>query len=408
WIHGGAFIIGSGTEPFLEGGKLPKRGDIVLVSINYRMGAFGFMNLKEITGGKIPATGNEGLLDQIAALDWVHDNIAAFGGNPDNVTAMGFSAGGMSIGDLLSMPLARGKFHKTINRSGSTNTVGTLDSAVGIADQFLKILNINPKDINALHAMTTKQLLDGQEKMGAVLREEKGALTPFMPVVDGSVLPDFPINAIKKGSAKNVIVMAGNTLDELKISTGMNPGMQNLDEAGLLNRLNRLLPSGIAPGVIETYRAALKRRGSSANPLDIMGTASSDLMFRIPTIRLVEAQRDNGAPAYNYYFTYKSPAMGGMLGAMHGLDCPFLFGQLDPGFTGAGEVQESMATKIQDSCAAFAHTGDPSCKSIGKWPVYGKDRMTMILDTNTRVEAAPYEAERKAWDAFDFKYTLPL
>ena len=106
-------------------------------------------------------------------------------------------------------------------------------------------------------------------------------------------------------------------------------------------------------------------------------------MFRIPTIRLVEAQRDNGVPAYNYYFTYKSPAMGGMLGAMHGLDNPFLFGALDADFTGAGPEQEDLALKIQDSCIAFVRTGDPSCKSIGKWPVYGKDRMTMILDKNT-------------------------
>ncbi|MGD0779875.1 MAG: carboxylesterase/lipase family protein [Dehalococcoidales bacterium] len=408
WIHGGAFIIGAGTEPFLESGKLAKRGDIVLVSINYRMGAFGFLNLKEITNGKIPATGNEGLLDQIAALEWVQDNIAAFGGNPDNVTVAGFSAGSMSINDLLSMPRARGLFHKTISRSGSTNTVTTLNNAVGIAEQFLKTININPKDIAALRALTTQQLLDGQEKLGAILREAKGALTPFMPVVDGSVMPVFPIEAIKKGSAKNIIVMTGNTLDELKISTGMDPNMRNLDEAGLLARLNQLLPAGMAPGLIEVYREALKRRGSSASPLDILGTASSDLMFRIPTIRLVEAQRDNGTPTYNYYFTYKSPAMGGILGAMHGLDNPFLFGALDADFTGAGPEQEDLALKIQDSCIAFVYTGDPSCKSIGKWPVYGKDRQTMILDINPHVEAAPYEAERKAWDAFDFKYTLPL
>jgi para-nitrobenzyl esterase len=408
WLHGGAFIIGAGNEPFLEGGKLAKRGDIVIVSINYRMGAFGFMNLKEITGGKIPSTGNEGLLDQIAALEWVQDNIAAFGGDPNNVIAAGFSAGSMSISDLLGMPLARGKFHKTINRSGAPNTVSPLNDAVGMTEQFLKVINVSPKDIAALRALTTQQLLDGQEKLGAILREAKGAITPFMPVVDGSVMPVFPLEAIQKGSAKNVIVMAGNTLDELKISTGMDPNLRNLDEAGLLARMNSLFPAGMAPGLIEVYREALKRRGSSGSPPDIMGTVSSDLMFRIPTIRLVEAQRDNGAAAYNYYFTYKSPAMGGMLGAMHGLDNPFMFGALDAGFTGAGPEQENMALKIQDSCIAFARTGDPSCKSIGKWPVYGKDRMTMILDKDIRVEAAPYEAERKAWDGFKFKYTLPL
>ncbi len=408
WIHGGAFIIGAGNEPFLEGGRLVKRGNIVLVSINYRMGAFGFLNLKEVTGGKIPATGNEGLLDQIAALDWVHDNIIAFGGNPDNVTVVGFSAGGMSIGDLLSMPLARGKFHKTINRSGSTNVVNTLETAVEISEQFLKVLNVNRKDTATLRALTTDQLLDGQQKMGVIQREAKGSATPFMPVVDGKVIPDFPIELIKKGSAKNVIVMAGNTLDEMKAMTGMDPAMRNLDEEGLIKRLSRLLPAKNIPEVVKVYREALKRRGSSATPLDILGTITTDMMFRIPTIHLVEAQRDNGIPAYNYYFTYKSPAMGGILGAMHGLDSPFLFGQLDANFTGMGPEAEDLAVKIQDSCIAFVHTGDPSCKTAGKWPVYGKNRMTMIFDKNTRVEAAPYEAERKVWDNIDLAHTLAL
>jgi para-nitrobenzyl esterase len=314
----------------------------------------------------------------------------------------------MSIGDLLSMPLARGKFHKTINRSGSTNVVNTLNTSVTSAEQFLKVLNIKPNDVAALRALTTRQLLDAQQALGAKLRESEGRATPFMPVVDGDVIPDFPIEAIKRGSAKNVIVMAGNTLDELKISTGMDPAMRNLDENGLIKGLSRLLPSDRVPGFIKVYREALKKRGSPGTPLDIMGSISTDMMFRIPTIRLVEAQRDNGIAAYNYYFTYKSPVMGGVLGAMHGLDNPFMFGQLDANFTGAGPEVEDLALKIQDSCIAFVRTGDPSCASIGKWPAYGKDRMTMILDKNPRIEAAPYEAERKVWDNFSFKNTLPM
>jgi para-nitrobenzyl esterase len=408
WIHGGAFIIGSGTEPFLEGGKLAKRGDIVLVSINYRLGALGFINLKEITGGKIPATGNEGMLDQVAAVEWAHDNIAAFGGNPDNITVFGFSAGGMSTGTLLGMPLARGKFHKAINRSGAANVVGQLDAAVKISEKFIKIFSLNSKNIDALRKLTTQQLLDGQQELGTKLRESEYRLTPFQPVVDGKVLPEYPMEAIKKGSAKNVAIMSGNTLDELKATSAMDPTMRNLDEAGLLKRLNDILPPDMVPGLVSTYRDSLKKRGSKADPLDILGTINTDLMFRISTIRLVEAQRDNGVPAYNYLFTYKSPAMGGVLGAMHGLDNPFLFGNIDPAFCGSGPEVENLAIKIQDSCAAFARTGDPSCASIGKWPVYGKNRMTMILDKNTRVEAAPYEAERRAWDKFKQPANPPL
>jgi para-nitrobenzyl esterase len=187
-----------------------------------------------------------------------------------------------------------------------------------------------------------------------------------------------------------------------------DPSMRNLDEVGMVKRLNSMLTPDFVPGLIKAYRDALKKRGSKADPSDIMGTINTDMMWRIPTIRLVETQRDNGVPAYNYLFTYKSPAMGGVLGAMHGLDNPFLFGNLDANFSGSGPEVESLAVKIQDSCLAFARTGDPGCESIGKWPVYGKQRMTMVLDKNTRVEAAPYEAERAAWDKINLLFTKPI
>ncbi len=408
YIHGGAFIIGAGSEAVLEGGTLAKRGDIVLVSINYRLGALGFLNLNEITGGKIPATGNEGLLDQVAALEWVHDNIAAFGGNPDDITIFGFSAGGMSVGTLLGMPLASGKFHKAMNRSGAANVIGPLDGSVKMSERYLKILDLTGKDADALRNLSPQQLLEGQQRLSMMVRETESRATPFQPVLDGSVIPEWPIEAIRKGSAKNVSTMAGNTLDELKAANLMDPAIRNMDEAELLRRLNKLLPPDMVPGVVNTYRDALKKRGSKADSADIMGTVGMDLMFRISTINLVEAQRDNGVPAYNYLFTYKSPAMGGVLGAMHGSDNPFLFGNLDPDLSGSGPEVESLAVKIQDSAIAFARTGDPSCESIGKWPVYGKDRLTMILDKNTRVEAAPYEEERRAWDGYELRYTIPL
>ena len=408
WIHGGVFIIGSGAEAFLDNSSLVRRGDIVLVSINYRLGAFGFMNLKEITGGKIPATGNEGLLDQLAALDWVRDNIAAFGGNPDNITAAGFSAGAMSIGTLLGMPRARGKFHKAMNRSGAANVVSPLEMAVRISGMYAGVFNLKGKDADSLRKLTTKQLLEGQQELGNRLREAEYRATPFHPVVDGAVLPEWPVKAIRKGSAKNVIVMAGNTIDEMRAMSAMDPAVRNLDEAGLFKRLNSMVPGDLIPGLISCYRDSLKKRGSKADPVDIWGTINAEMMWRIPTIRLVEAQRDAGMPVFNYLFTYKSPAMGGILGALHGLDNPFLFGCLDKDFSGAGPEQENMATKIQDSTVAFMRTGDPSCKTIGKWPVYGKDRMVMVLDRNCRVESAPYEEERQAWDKFDMLYTPPL
>jgi len=409
YIHGGAFIIGAGSEPVLKGGKLARRGDIVLVSINYRLGALGFLNLNEVTGSKIRATGNEGILDQIAALDWVQDNIAAFGGNPDDITIFGFSAGGMSVGTLLGIPLARGKFHKAMNRSGAANVVAPLDNAVKMSERYLELLDLTGRDADALRNLTPQQLLDGQQQLSMKVRETESRATPFIPVVDGVKIPEWPIDAIKKGLSKNIPVMAGNALDELKApNMMMDPAMHNMNEAELNRRLNKLLPSDMVPGLINTYRDALKKRGSKADFADVLGTVGVDLMFRMTTLQLVEAQRDNGAPAYNYLFTYKSPAMGGVLGAMHGLDNPFLFGNLEPQLCGTGPAVENLAVKIQDSAIAFARNGNPSCESIGEWPVYGRERMTMILDKDTRVEAAPYEDERCAWEGYEISHTLPL
>ena len=408
WIHGGAFIIGAGSESFLNAGTLVKRGDIVLVSINYRLGALGFINLNEITSGKIPSTGNEGLLDQVAALEWVRENIAAFGGDPDNVTISGFSAGGISVGILLALSAARGTFHKAMDRSGPANIVSTLDSSVDISKQYLDILGLKGSDTDSLRNLTMQQLLDGQQRLSEKLREQENRATPFQPVVDGKVLPETPMAAISKGCAKNITLMAGNTRDELKAMNAMDPSLSNLDEAGLIKRLNNMLPPELVPGIVQTYRDSTQQGGAAAKPVDILGSINTDKMFRIPTIRLVEAQRDNGAQAYNYLFTYKSPAMGGALGAMHGLDNPFLFGSLDADFTGNTPEAQSMANKIQDSCIAFAHTGNPSCESAGKWPEYGTSRMTMVWDKNTRVESAPFEAERRAWDDYDILSTTPL
>jgi carboxylesterase type B len=187
----------------------------------------------------------------------------------------------------------------------------------------------------------------------------------------------------------------------LKAMSTMDSTISTMDEAGLVQRLNKTLPPALVPGLVAAYRDALQKRTGKSAPADILGQINTDRMVRIPTIRLVETQRDIGVPAYNYLFTYKSPGRGRAMGAMHGLDNPFLFGNLDAEFTGCSPAAENLMIIIQDSCAAFAHTGDPSCASIGQWPVYGKNRSTMIFDTDTRVENAPYEVERSAWDKYD-------
>ncbi len=398
WIHGGGFIMGAGSEDFMEGGHLARRGDIVLVSINYRMGAVGFLNLKEITANRIPATGNEGLLDQAAALDWVKENIAAFGGNPDNITIFGFSAGGMSVGTLLALPAARGKFQKAMNRSGAFMT-SPLEKAVRTAEQFIKITGSKPYDIDGLYRLTTQQILEAQQQMNAKPTTAGGLA--FQPVIDGMVLPEHPLAAIRKGAAKNIPVLAGSMRDEFLSTARLDFSLRNIEETVLADRLRKLVSGEMAAGLLATYKAELINRGKKAAPEEIFGSIQTDMMFRIPTLRLVEAQRDQGVPVFNYLFTYPSPAMEGVMGATHGLDNPLLFGVPNADFTGDTSEVHQLSYKIQDSCTAFARTGDPSCALIGPWPVYGKERQTMILDLETRVETAPYDAARKAWEGWD-------
>jgi len=409
WIHGGAFTIGSGSSAMYDSDRLPKRGNIVLVTINYRLGMLGFLRLKDATDGKIPATGNEGLMDQVAALKWVKENIAAFGGNPKNVTVFGESAGGMSIGCLMAMPSAKGLFHKGILESGVGSTAGPLDEANVTGEHFLKVSGIKKDDVKALLALTPAQLLEFEMKMrtGLAGPGETSKITATVPVIDGEIIPDVPNERAKNGSAKDIPTIIGTNLEEWKLFGLMQPGFAKLDEVEMLKRLSTFMPTESAKELAAGYRKAREKRGESITPAEILSAIQTDLMFRMPALELVEAQRDNKQLAYSYLFTWKSPVMGGALGACHALEIGFVFGKYDATFCGTGPDADKLAECIQDAWLAFARTGDPSCKCIGKWPVYGSKRMTMILEKNSHVEAAPYEDERRAWDNVKHKSAMP-
>ena len=408
WIHGGAFIIGAGSQAAFLKNTLVTRCDVVLVTINYRLGAMGFMNLKEVTGGRIPASGCEGLLDQIAALEWVRDNIQGFGGDPDNITVFGESAGAMSIGCLMAMPAARGLFQKCILESGAANTVSSLEESAAAAARFLEIVGLKGDDVEGLRSLTVDRILEAQLTLGNIMLAEDGRITPFQPVVDGAVLPEIPIESIEKGFASGIHILAGTNLEEMKLFDVMDPGLKRISEAGMISRLERLMPPEHVPAVVSAYRRGREKRGESAGPADILSAIRTDLMFRMPAIRLVEAQSRNNQPAYLYLFTWKSPVMGGLLGSCHALEIGFVFGNYDDTFCGSGPDADALSRKIQDAWAAFARTGDPSCESIGRWEPYGDKRTTMILNRLCRPENAPYEEERSVWDAFQMVFTRPI
>jgi para-nitrobenzyl esterase len=178
----------------------------------------------------------------------------------------------------------------------------------------------------------------------------------------------------------------------------MEPDLQKLDDAGLVKTLQQFVPAEYGEYLIETYRKARTGRGLSTSPLDLFSAIQTDLMFRVPAIRLVEAQLKNHQPAYNYLFTWKSPIMGGILGACHVLEIGFVFGNHDEKFCGVGPLPDKLSVRVQDAWLSFARTGDPSCESLGSWPQYGENRKTMILGKECYIEEAPYEEERHIWD----------
>lgn len=395
WIHGGAFSIGSGSEQMFRSGTIAERGDVVLVTVNYRLGALGFLNLDKVTGGKIPSTGNEGLLDQVAALEWVRDNIINFGGDPDNVTIFGESAGGMSVSCLMVLPKARGLFHKAIIESAVGAIGRPLENSIYTAETFLKIAEISDDDIDALMTMPPEKILELQTKVA--LETDQGE-APCIPVADGVIMPLMPLEAFSNGTAANVPTMIGSNLDEQKLFSLMNPLHMKMDDQNLIKLLARNVPVEDIPMIIDVYKKERGKRGEPVRPFDLYSALNTDIMFRNIALHITEAQRDHGMPVYNYLFTWKSPALGGALGAAHALEVGFVFGTMDDMFCGKGPAADRLSEQMQDAWTAFARTGNPSCESMGKWPEYGTERKTMIISDDCHVEKAIYEEERKIWE----------
>ncbi|HUI25954.1 MAG TPA: carboxylesterase/lipase family protein [Candidatus Kryptonia bacterium] len=401
WIHGGAFVLGSGSQKLYDGATLARRGDVVVVTINYRLGSFGFLNLRDLCGDALPA-GNQGLLDQIAALEWVRDEIAAFGGNPANVTIFGESAGSISVATLLATPRAKGLFRRAILQSGSANFVASREQSARVADAFLHELDLTPADAAKLRALPAQPLLDAQQQVSLRLQSKLRGLA-FAPTVDGEVLPRSPFEAIRDGFAQDVTVLVGSNLDEMKLFGLMDSEARSLDDAALLRRCERNSP-GHGERIVETYRRARAEREASAEPPELWFAIESDRTFRYPAMHLAELQRAHQPNTYAYLFTWPSPFMEGLLGACHALELPFVFGTFsDPmmsRFAGSGRAADRLSELMQEAWLTFAHNGKPSHDGLGDWPAYdAARRATMILDADCRVEPAPLEAERRVWES---------
>jgi para-nitrobenzyl esterase len=389
WIHGGAFANGTGAAPNYDGHRFARDG-VVLVTINYRLGVDGFLFLGD-------GVSNLGLLDQIAALVWVRDNIGAFGGDKNNVTIFGESAGGMSVGSLLSMPRAKGLFKRAIAQSGAGHHAISAATASKVGGYLAETLGV-PADRAAIAEVPIAKVYEAQVALSAEAfmvpdpvkwGEVAANLMPFEPVIDGDLLPAMPIARIAAGASAGVDLMLGTNREEQRLFMVPSGAIDHIDENVLgMAAVGYRLPAD----AIKVYSAA--RPG--ATPGELLAAISTDWFFRIPAVRLAEGHSGNGGSTHVYEMAWRSPLFGGRLGACHALEIGFVFDTLDADWTdrlAGSNPPQSIANEMHRAWVAFARTGDPG------WKTYNADRRNVMrFDTTSGVVDDPDGEERRLWE----------
>lgn len=388
WVHGGAFVRGANSVPTYDGTAFARDG-VVVVGINYRLGVPGFAVLEG-------APTNLGIRDQVAALEWVRDNVEAFGGDPDRVTVVGESAGAMSVATLMASPAAKGLFQQAVVQSGGGTAVCTLDDARLVAGEVAKMLGVPPTaeafaalDPQAVVAAQTALTLAIQSdpdpaRWGAsVLRGGLGIMSTF-PVVDGDVVPDVPLSAVADGSAAGIPLLIGTTREEFRLFLVPTGIAGQVTEAALPALGARY---GWPTGVVDTYTA--NRPGAS--PGDVAAAILTDAGFRVPSHDLATAQHGAWGVVHSYEFAWQTKVAD--LGASHALELPFVFDTLgDGGLMLGTDAPQALADEVHSAWVRFVRDGDP-----GWEPWTPQDRAVMTFDTPSEVVRAPRADELALW-----------
>jgi para-nitrobenzyl esterase len=398
WIYGGAYKFGSADDPAYNGCRIAREGEVVVVTLNYRLGIEGFARIEG-------APANRGLLDQVAALHWVQENIAAFGGDPEQVTLFGESAGAGSLAALMAMPRASGLFRRAIAQSLpgtyfsdalAADIAAVLAGGLGLRPTVDDLSAVDPGKLPEAGAVLTGTMRAYEDRWGPVAHTP----TPFSPVVDGDVLPVDPWHALASGAAREVDLIVGHNRDEYRLflALGGQLGRITDDQAAQALRL-----FGPGPDAERAYREAYPEASAER----LCELVQSDWLFRMPSLRLAEAHAAGGGRAHVYELTWAAPANGGFLGACHGLDVPMVFGN-SSGFgsdlLGSTPPAEAgaLSARFRSAWTAFASTGDPG------WPAYDTERrLVQIFDTEPAVASYPEEASRRLWQHHTFG-VLPL
>lgn len=388
WLHGGGFAIGSGSWPVYDGTSLARRGAVV-VTVNHRLGIFGYFHLDGLAAPEFASAGNAGMLDLVAALAWVRDNISYFGGDPTNVTVFGESGGGAKVSILHAMPTARGLFHRAAVQSGPGLRVRTAEQAAETSERVLSELGAGANPVEALQTVPTERLLEAQAKLG------RRSVFAFSPVMDGIHVSAQPGETFASGAAPDLPMLIGCNRDEATLFLARDPALADgagLDEDGLRARLRPL--GGATDAILTAYR----RARPAATPRELLVAIESDRMMRIPSIELAEAKLKGGtAPVYMYLFCWAA----GPLGSAHGFEIPFVFDNARPPVMPDSPGRQLLAEKMSEAWLAFAREDSPGHAYLPAWPRYAPpERATMIFDRGRcHVVNDPGGEERVAWQA---------
>jgi para-nitrobenzyl esterase len=403
WLHGGGFSTGSAHDmKTYDGENLARRGDVVVVSLNHRVGAVGFLNLASIGGERYAASANAGMLDIVAALEWVRDNVRNFGGDPANVTVFGQSGGGGKVTALMAMPQAVGLFHKAIVQSGSMLHMPSPDKTAKLAEAVLKELGITKANLNAVHAVPVERIVAaGIAAAKAVYPspdsskpfdfERHAELMPWAPTVDGVILPESPFRDGEPAISAKTPLLVGSTRTEFGVGWGW-PEFEEFTLGDLTDAITAGYGKEKGARVLDAFRHG----HPGAKPCDLFALWQSSGV-RLGTIRQASAKAAQGAaPVYVYLFAWNTPVLDGRVRSYHCAELPFVFDNTDrcDAATGGGPAARALAAKVSEAWIRFAGSGNPNHSSLPKWPAFTTEkRATMVFDNTCAVVDDPDREE---------------
>ncbi len=381
WMHGGGFAAGNSIEQDgYHGANLARSGDIVFVSVNHRLNVFGFSDLSA-AGPEFAKSGNVGVLDLVAALQWVHNNIANFGGDPGNVTIMGQSGGGAKVCDVLAMPISKGLVHKVVGLSGNATSAADQEASRAIGSAILKTVGGNVK---ALQAMPWEEYFALANKVAAEVGTG-GMMGGFAPVADGDVLPKGNFFADKNAASAGIPLMLCTTSSEFSLSKEN----KELEEISFEDAVE-MVKNGFGQSKAQEVMDALKAAFPEKKPIELINMIVASRAGVIATADAKYAQ--GGAPVYLALFDYNAPLFGGRIRAFHCADISYWFKNTDlmVTHTGGGAEPRGVSDQMSEALLAFMRTGNPNCKAIPEWPAYNpEDGATMIFNVKSEVRNAP-------------------